>query len=442
MTHRVHVVVLTNLPKHLGDDVEVIVNTPRGNPWSFPFAHKAIMARHIEEYDLFIYSEDDTLITENNINAFLRATEVLQPSELAGFLRIEKDAEGRKYFPDVHKNFHWDPQSVVARGTELFAYFTNEHSACYLLTQQQLRHALQSGGFLVGPHQGKYDLLVSAATDPYTQCGFKKLVCISNIEDFVIHHLPNKYIGHMGVSEREVLLQVATLKDIANGKRDCAVLLNDYDVSGNELWCKNYYEGARPDLLAMIPSGTHSILSYGCGTGEMEAALLAGGYSVTAIPLDSVIGASAESRGLNVICGNPQAALYAVIERKFDCILLSHILPLVREPELLLRSLARLLSPHGVIITVVPNLSQLRLMHRRVLDKRFLKDGHSSERSEIQLTPFRTVQRWLTHSGLCLLKAIPVIPARADWMYRVSGKLLGTVLASEFVFLARLPHRS
>ena len=68
-----------------------------------------------------------------------------------------------------------------------------------LLTREQLRKAIQSEGYLVGPHQNKYDLLVTAATDPYTQCGFRKLVCISHIEDFFIAHLPNKYVGELGV---------------------------------------------------------------------------------------------------------------------------------------------------------------------------------------------------------------------------------------------------
>ncbi len=198
MSHEVHTVVLTNVPKSLGDGVEVVVETPQGDPWTFPFAHKKILADRLGDYDIFIYSEDDTLITERNISAFLEVTKVLAVNEIAGFIRSEKSPDGTTYFSTVHNHFHWDPESIVSRGPYTLAFFTNEHSASYILTREQLKRAIKSGGFLTGPHQEKYDLLVSAATDPYTQCNFKKLICISQIEDFVLPHLPSKYIGKLG----------------------------------------------------------------------------------------------------------------------------------------------------------------------------------------------------------------------------------------------------
>ena len=63
------VLVLTNVAKSFGRGVEVVVRPPVGDPWTFPFAHKQILADRCDEYDLFIYSEDDTLITGKNINA-------------------------------------------------------------------------------------------------------------------------------------------------------------------------------------------------------------------------------------------------------------------------------------------------------------------------------------------------------------------------------------
>src|SRR5579864_6254290 len=179
MRHRVDIVVLTEAPKSMGPDVEVKVGLPTKDPWSLPFAHKQLFADRVNDYDLFIYSEDDHLITEQHVEAFLNASKVLPETEIAGFLVIEKAQGGKLNFCGFLAHFHWDPASVRSRGNQMFAHFTNEHSACYMLTQAQLRRAILSGGFLVGPHQGKYDLLCSAATDPYTQCGFTKVICIS-----------------------------------------------------------------------------------------------------------------------------------------------------------------------------------------------------------------------------------------------------------------------
>ena len=164
--------------------------------------HKKVFADRADQYDLFIYSEDDILVTEDNLRAFLDACSVLEDNEIAGFFRVEKGSGGNVNYPDVHANFHWVPNSVRSRGKYTFAAFTNEHAACYVLTQNQLRKALNSGGFLVGPHEWKYDLLCTAATDPYTQCGFQKLIPISHFDDFTVEHLSNKYVGKVGINGR------------------------------------------------------------------------------------------------------------------------------------------------------------------------------------------------------------------------------------------------
>ena len=85
----------------------------------------------------------------------MKSTAILPNNEIAGFLRTEQDTDGQLYISTVHSYFHWDPASVVSRGDELFARFTNEHAAAYMLTQAQLKHAIRSGGFLVEPLQGE-----------------------------------------------------------------------------------------------------------------------------------------------------------------------------------------------------------------------------------------------------------------------------------------------
>src|SRR5262249_6616884 len=132
--------------------------------------------------------------------------------EIPGFLRFERSAAGCLSYPEVHGHFHWEPESVRTRGSYTLAFFTNEHSACYALTQDQLRQAIRSGGFLVPPHSSRYDLICTAGTDPYTQCGLEKLICISHLEQFSIHHLSNKYVGTgWGVSGAELSRQICTL---------------------------------------------------------------------------------------------------------------------------------------------------------------------------------------------------------------------------------------
>ena len=87
--HDVHIVVLSNQEKPLPPKVELKVGIPVSNPWSLPFAHKPIFAERKNDFDLFIYSEDDTPITLKNLDAFLRYTKCLPEDQIAGFLRYE-----------------------------------------------------------------------------------------------------------------------------------------------------------------------------------------------------------------------------------------------------------------------------------------------------------------------------------------------------------------
>ena len=116
MSFVIDIVVLSNLRKQLASGIEVIVGLSSKDPWSLPFGHKKVFADRIEQYDLFVYSEDDMLITERNLQAFLKVSAVLREDEIAGFFRIEDGPNGNVNYPDVHAHFHWDGTSVRLRG--------------------------------------------------------------------------------------------------------------------------------------------------------------------------------------------------------------------------------------------------------------------------------------------------------------------------------------
>ena len=71
MRLRLDLHVLSNVPRVSVIDVTMHVGLPTGNPRSLPFAHRRLFAAHIDKADYFIYCEDDTLINERNIRAFM-----------------------------------------------------------------------------------------------------------------------------------------------------------------------------------------------------------------------------------------------------------------------------------------------------------------------------------------------------------------------------------
>lgn len=436
MRHQVDVVVLSNIPKHLGAHVEVIVGLPSKDPWSLPFAHKQVLAERVNDYDLFVYSEDDTLITQRNIDAFLKATEVLPETEIAGFLRTEQAADGALHFPEVHDFFHWDSESVRRIGSHSFAHFTDEHSACFMLTRKQLQRAIASGGFLVPPHEGRYDLMVTAATDPYTQCGFRKMICISHLDDFTVPHLPNKYIGRIGLPEVEVRRQIDALMQLETNGRSKGQLFPTETKLPRCRWSKSYYEVHCPQLTALIPEPAKDVLSIGMGSGDTEEYMLRKGKHVAGIPLDSVIAACAEARGVEVVYGGFDQARTTIGERRFNCVIFSNVLHLLKDPVAILRQFVEVLADGGMVVAMVPNLAQLPVAWRRLSGKAGYADCGKYDRTGIQATSAGWLQNLFHKSGLHANSTAFLTPERHRWASLTLGKFHRGLVASDIIMSA------
>jgi SAM-dependent methyltransferase len=439
MSFSVDVVVLSNLPKKVSPAAQVVAVDLRGrNPWSLPFAHKKLFADRIGEFDLFIYSEDDTLVRESNLRAFLEVSAVLPETEVPGFLRFEQGLDGRVNYPDVHGHFHWDPGSVRLRAGNALAVFTNEHAACYVLTRRQLQRAIDSGGFLVAPHSDKYDLLCTAATDPYTQCGMEKLICVSRLDDFLLHHLPNKYVGtSFGVSDGELRRQVEVLLRISGSAQDRKSLLSTETKLPDARYSKCYYEEVQPCIIEAIPASARTVLSVGCGWGATEAWLAEKDMRVTAVPLDAVIPGGAEAKGVEIVAGDFAEARGKLAGRQFDCLLLSNILHLVPDPVAVLGSFGELLVRGGVAIATVPNTAQLAGLWKAMRRKGRVEIFRGYEETGVQMTSRRIVLGWFRSAGMRRAGFRSVVGEGAAKMARVTFGVLDPWLATEFIAVGR-----
>jgi 2-polyprenyl-3-methyl-5-hydroxy-6-metoxy-1,4-benzoquinol methylase len=306
-----------------------------------------------------------------------------------------------------------------------------------VLTRQQLQKAIRSGGFLVEPHQGKYDLLVTAATDPYTQCGFRKLIDLNHLQDFLLPHLPNKYIGQMGLEAEDFFRQAEALKAIGAGSRPASTLPDTETKLKEARWSKSYYEPAREDLLNLLPAEARSILSYGCGWGELESALVRKGMDVTAIPLDAVVGACAEARGVRLHYAAKGMGKNGTPVAAFDVVIVSNMLHLSPDPVALLTSLAAHLKPQGKLLASVPNLSRLPVLKRRLAGDPDYKALGEFAQAGIQVTSSRKLRGWFEKSHLDVQQVVPVITNKRDWMRYFPESLFGEWLGDDFLVLAQ-----
>jgi 2-polyprenyl-3-methyl-5-hydroxy-6-metoxy-1,4-benzoquinol methylase len=365
MAFAIDLVVISEAPKNLPAGVENVVGLPSRNPWTLPFAHKPIFAQRADQYDLFIYSEDDIGVTQTNIDAFLRATQELEPYEIPGFLRYEVDQSGVRFLDEPWGHYHWIPESVRRRGVYTVAEFTNEHAGFYILTQRQLKRAIASGGFLRGPCRGRYGWPETAATDPYTNCGFRKVICISVLEKFLVRHMPNTYLHQLDVSFESFNEQIETLMNIRDGTHPASSLCEVESKRWPCYWQKPYYEKPTEVLLNLVPREARSILSIGCGWGNTESQLQQRGFEVTAIPLDSVIGAVAERRGIGMTYGTWVDCVAKLDGRKFDCVLMTNLLHLQPNPADFIKKCSQFIKSDGSLVLGGPNFNRLPWLIKR-----------------------------------------------------------------------------
>jgi len=440
MPFDVDIFVLSEAPKNYGPDVTVLVGLPSKDPWSLPFAHKQLFAKNVDKYDLFIHTEDDTLIRQENIIAFLKATEAIDDKFIPGFIRYELYPNGKKNYPDVLGSYHWVPGSVRKSEEYVFARFSNDHSACYILTQGQLRRALASGGFIVPPHSGRYDLICSAGTDPYTQCGLTRIICFSHLRDFELHHLSNAYLNRVGLDEERYNLQLEALLEILEHNRSSKELFITEKPLQTPVWDKSYYEPCRHDILRLIPAGAEKILSVGCGWGETETHLVESGKRVVVIPLDSIIGKLGEKRDLWVLPPDFKQSFEMLTGSKFDAIILSEVLQHLPNPVEILTELGTFLDAQGVLVGSVPNLSLSRRLTGRLLGKSKNRSqiyGHF-DKTMLNLTNASLIKEWLVASSLRPLTIRYEDYKTVEPAYVLSAHLPGLVAASNIMFTAEL----
>ncbi len=414
MPFPVDIVVLSNEPKSLDSKVEVLVGLPAKNPRSLPFGHKALFSQRIKDYDLFVYTEDDTLITEKNIRTFLDSTRLLPGNQIPGFLRYETAPNGSRHISSAHGRFHWRPESVKQVGGEVFAQFTNDHSACFILTHEQLERAIASGGFLVEPYEGQYGMLETAATDPYTRCGFAKVVNISRIEDFLLPHLPNTYVGVMGAEYSVFMAQVEALKQIATGKRPATRALPKLQAPCAPPWIKSYYEPCSDELISLVPEGAQSILSLAIGTGLTESELVRLGYDVTAIPLDSAICVPAEPKGVKMVHCELMQGPEKLQKNRFDCLLINNLLYLLEDPIAVILAFSRLLTDSGCLLIKEPNFGNIQTHGGRLLKKQAFRGLESFSRSRVTPVTTGRLRTWLKAAGFKIRTIVPIGEAGAS----------------------------
>lgn len=105
----------------------------------------------------------------------------------------------------------------------------------------------------------------------------------------------------------------------------------------------------------LLGERSSEICDIGCGEGNLSGALAELGHRVTAVELDPNTVASRFRDRIELLLGSAEQLPAEVTTRRFDCVLLSHVLEHCIDPLRALRNARCLLKPHGVLACEVPN---------------------------------------------------------------------------------------
>lgn len=202
--YSVTVVVHSNIPLDFIDGIDQVNVIELDDYQLLPMTCRQVINMEADNFDYFIFTENDHLWKEKHVDKFIEYTSILPENRIAGLIQYEFNETGR-YYPAYHVFYDWDYNSVEEYGGKKFAHFKNVHQASFILSKEQLKRIKKDRDFTQFFSNDHYSVKCKTNTDIYQYAGMKKVICISEFDDNLIHHLPNVYIdGSPGDTEFRV----------------------------------------------------------------------------------------------------------------------------------------------------------------------------------------------------------------------------------------------
>jgi SAM-dependent methyltransferase len=280
-------------------------------------------------------------------------------------------------------------------------------------------------------------MLETAASDLYTQCGLRRLISLSKIDEFIVPHLPNKYYLRMGIPIEDLRTQIAMLQKLHRNGGWRGELFEPGSAARCFRWSKDLYERPDEQLLKAIPPMAENVLSVGCGWGENEKFLSRKNLSVCAVPVDAVFGALLSKRGIRNVVGPLPEVLEELGGEQFDAVLLADVLHLVSDPVDWLRRLSVCLKPDGVVVASVPNTGELSRPIQKWLDSASNRLSVRGSNTAVHRISVSIVRSWLGTAGLTAVSVRPSMDGAERRLRRWASKVLGAPAAKRFIITAK-----
>jgi len=170
----------------------------------------------------------------------------------------------------------------------------------------------------------------------------------------------------------------------------------------------------------MIGENSQKILEIGCHTGYFSKLLKNKGHEVIGVEIDKNAAAVA-SKFISVIIGDVEnEEILKQLDKKFDVILLMHILEHLVDPWSFIKKLKKNLAPKGYIIVTIPNIAAWKIRKKLFFKGDFSYEEYGIlDRSHLRFFNLKTIKELLVKNGYKIIDFKIV-----DYSIPFEGKLI------------------
>ncbi len=155
-------------------------------------ANRKYIYENYSSYDYVIESDDDILITQENILQYIKYQHI-DNNFIPGFVVTEDDNEKNTY---IHSMLFNEPVHILNKfvlENKTWYVPRNIHSACFIIDRNRLKNFFNNNpNALFVKSVGVYDVQCTARSEIYTF--YTKIINLDDIYLHLVKHLPNKYL--------------------------------------------------------------------------------------------------------------------------------------------------------------------------------------------------------------------------------------------------------